>query len=69
MTYTWSAIWLNEMPDGLKAMGIACVLVALAVTIYDNMRKIEKPEEREESKNLIDDEKKPIIQNNDIAEK
>jgi len=55
MTYTWSAIWLDEMLDGIKAFGVLCILMALAVILYATMKiDTEKNDEKEEKVQILD---------------
>ena len=58
MTYTWSAIWLDEMLDGLRAFGVLCIMVALAVILYSTAKLKEAKEKEEEEEE--DDEMKVL---------
>ena len=39
LAYVWAAIWLAEDVDGIKGGGIGCILLALVVVLYSNVKK------------------------------
>ncbi len=56
LTYTWSAIWLDEMLTPVKAIGVLCILLVLALTIYTTLKKRKKEKEEEDCKKILDGE-------------
>ena len=52
LAYVWAAIWLAEDVDGIKGGGIGCILLALIVVLYSNVRKVKVSALREENERM-----------------
>ena len=52
LAYVWAAIWLAEDVDGIKGGGIGCILLALIVVLYSNVRKVKVSALREENEGM-----------------
>ena len=53
MTYTWSAIWLDEILDLIKGIGVVCILLTIGITIFSTMISKNDGEEEEERRKIL----------------
>ena len=53
LTYTWSAIWLDEILDLIKGIGVVCILLTIGITIFSTMISKNDGEEEEERRKIL----------------
>ena len=53
LTYAWSYLWLGEVFDRVKALGIVLILFALMMIGFDNLRRDKEVKEEGERRGLL----------------